>query len=65
MTLKEFLVMHFEDYVYVNNQAGHLLDVMVKFIPWWLVVYYGDKQVDVSLRSSGKFDVYDVTIMSE
>ena len=64
MKLKEFLKDHFDDYVYIKRSDGSsILDVAVKFVPFWVFVMYGDSDVDVIERTVGeslKFRIFDL-----
>ena len=64
MKLSEFLKKHYDDYVYLSKADGtHITDVMVKFVPYWVLVMYGECEVDVIERPAGespKFRIYDL-----
>lgn len=64
MKLSEFLRDHYDDYVYLKKDDGTVItDVMVKFVPYWVLVMYGECDVDVIERTTGespKFRIYDL-----
>ena len=64
MKLSDFLKLHYEDYVYMRKADGTaIMDIMVTFVPYWVLVMYGDCDVDVIERPAGespRFKVYDL-----
>lgn len=69
MRLSEFLKEHYDDYVYLSKADGtHITDVAVKFIPYWVLMTYGECEVRAECRESGSTDaycIYDVTVFVE
>ena len=65
MTLIEFLKTNYNDYVYLmkpDNTA--VIDIAVKFIPFWIIHEYGNKEVcvEVDINAKAKYQVYKVWI---
>ena len=51
MKLHEFLAEHFDDYIYLHKSNGeHITDTAVKFIPLWILKYYGHCDVCVEIE---------------
>ena len=64
MQLEQFLRQHYDDYVYIRKADGTaIMDIMVKFVPLWILETYGQCEVDVIERPAGespKFRIYDL-----
>lgn len=64
MQLEQFLRRHYDDYVYIRKSDGTaIMDIMVKFVPLWILETYGQCEIDVIERPAGespKFMVYDL-----
>lgn len=65
MTLTEFLKSNYNDYIYLmkpDNSA--VIDIAVKFIPFWIIHEYGSKEVcvEVDVKAKAKYQVYKVWI---
>ena len=66
MKLKEFLKDHFDDYVYIKRSDGSaVLDMMVKFVPFWVFIMYGDLEITFSCSPYGKYDICVVTLIDQ
>jgi hypothetical protein len=63
MKLHEFLAEHFDDYIYLHKSNGeHITDTAVKFIPLWILKYYGhcDVCVEIEPLSITKYQIFKV-----
>lgn len=61
MRLSEFLRDHYDHYVYLHKDDGTVItDVMVKFVPYWVLVMYGECEVQAVCRSHQKDDAYQI-----
>lgn len=64
MNLESFLREHYDDYVYIRKSDGTaIMDIMVKFVPLWILETYGQCEIDVIERPAGespKFMIYDL-----
>ena len=61
MRLSEFLRDHYDHYVYLHKDDGTVItDVMVKFVPYWVLVMYGGCEVHAVCRSHQKDDAYQI-----
>ena len=56
--------LNFDDYVYIKRSDGSaVLDMMVKFVPFWVFVMYGDLEITFSCSPYGKYDICVVTLI--
>ncbi len=56
MQLEQFLRQHYDDYVYIRKSDGTaIMDIMVKFVPYWVLVMYGECDVDVIERPADDY----------
>lgn len=61
MKLSEFLRDHYDHYVYLKKDDGTVItDVMVKFVPYWVLVMYGECEVQAFCRNHQKDDAYQI-----
>lgn len=59
MQLEQFLRRHYDDYVYIRKSDGTaIMDIMVKFVPYWVLHTYGDFNVEVELHKDFQNDKY-------
>lgn len=68
MKLHEFLAEHFDDYIYLHKSNGeHITDTAVKFIPLWILKYYGhcDVCVEIEPLSITKYQIFKVYLRND
>ena len=68
MKLHEFLAEHFDDYIYLHKSNGeHITDTAIKFIPLWILKYYGhcDVCVEIEPLNITKYQIFKVYLRND
>ena len=63
MKLNEFIKNHYDDYAYLEkSNGGHICDMMIKFLPYWVLVTYGECEIDFQCLQHGCYNVYKIIV---